>query len=63
MTRATVVLGALALVLAVLAGALDAAAWAETSLWLAALAAGTVALVAGYGVAITWSRRRKRLWG
>ncbi len=50
-------------VLAILASTLDAAPWIETTLWGAALAAGTVALIAAYGVAITWARRRKRLWG
>jgi hypothetical protein len=63
MTRATLVFVLASAVLAILASTLNTAAWLETTLWVAALAAGTVALIAAYGVAITWARRRKRLWG
>ncbi len=63
MTRAAVVLAVVACGLAVLAGTLDIDQWAQQTLWFAALAAGTFAIIAVYGVAITWARRRKRLWG
>ncbi|MCC7364082.1 MAG: hypothetical protein IT303_06890 [Dehalococcoidia bacterium] len=63
MSAASLVTAAVAIVLAVLASTLDVAAWAENALWLAALGVGTLALLFAYGVAITWTRRRKRLWG
>jgi hypothetical protein len=62
-TRATIALSLIAVVLAIVAGVGDMGGAAKTATWLAALAVGTLALVAAYGVAITWARRRKRLWG
>jgi hypothetical protein len=61
--RTAVVLAIIAIGLAVLAGTLDGAHWAIQVLWLGALAFGTLAIVALYGVAISWARYRKRLWG
>jgi ABC-type transport system involved in cytochrome c biogenesis permease component len=62
-TRATILFSLLAVALAIVASAADMDGAAETATWLAALAVGTLALLAAYGVAITWARRRKRLWG
>jgi hypothetical protein len=63
MTRAALGLGFVCVALAFAAAAVDGGSWAEDVLWVAALLAGSVALVAAYGAGITWARRRKRLWG
>lgn len=52
-----------AVVFAILASADDSQRWTEAALWWASFASGTLALVLGYAIAITWTRRRKRLWG
>jgi hypothetical protein len=60
---ALVVSAAVAVVLAVAAGVSTAGTTQAEALWAAAQATGAVALLALYGVAIDWARRRKRLWG
>lgn len=63
LSLASLVSLAIALVLATFASTLDVGGWFENLLWFAALLVGTLGLILAYGVGITWTRRRKRLWG